>query len=326
MKEIVAILSIIGAFVGSGFVSGKEIVVFFARFGGWCYPVIFLCFFALFFLFKIMLNFSQQSIKNKKLYLIINHILGFIFCSAMMGSIINLIQINNNLIKIAIFLLIFIFCLIIFFKGGKILGKINLIVVPLMLTILLVGIFCKIEIVSLNFSFVGSAGFLYGGFYVLLNCASVFPLASELGRELGQKQKTRVAFICALVLCVLLLLCSTVLLAYPQNFLNSMPFVCLFEKGKIFVQVAVFCGSVTTLFGQVHCLGQNFRLCYKNEILNFMQAICLPFCFSLLGFNLIVSFVYPLAGLLGGVLFVDLFFIPLFKGTDKKIHSSGKKT
>lgn len=195
-----------------------------------------------------------------------------------------------------------------------------------MLLILFFGIFLKLENIDLIFSFSKSVGILYGGFYVFLNCASLIPFLSEFGAKLSSKQKTRVAFVCALVLCVLLCLCSTVFLCYPQTFLETMPFVCLFGKGQMIVKIAVFLGSLTTLLGQVYCLSQNFRTLCRNECLNFFQSICLPFCFSLLGFDLIVSMIYPLAGVLGGVLFIYLFFIPLFKRTDKKIHSCRKKT
>lgn len=195
-----------------------------------------------------------------------------------------------------------------------------------MLLILFFGIFFKIGKIDLNFTFGKSFGLLYGVFYIFLNCASLTPFTSEIGAKLTKKQKTRVAFICALVLCCLLCLCSTVLLAYPHTFSEAMPFVCIFGKGQVIVKVAVFLGSLTTLFGQVYSLSENFRFFRKNELLNFFQAVCLPFCFSLIGFNVIVSLVYPVAGVLGGVLFTKLFFIPFFKRTYKKIHSSCKKT
>lgn len=321
-----AILSIIGGFVGSGFVSGKEIVVFFARFGGWCYPAIILSFFLMFFLFKLMLNLPEKAIKNNKFIFFIIQILSIVFASSMFGSVVNLMKFNAFWSKFAVFFLIFVFCLLIFFKEGKFLNKINLIFVPIMLLVLCIGIFLKYDKFDLNFSLTKSLGMVYGGFYVFLNCASLIPFACEFGARLSSKQKTRVAFVCALVLCFLLCLCSTVLLSHPQTFLESMPFVCLFGRGQFVVKMAVFLGSLTTLLGQVYCLSQNFRSWKKNETLNFFQSICLPFCFSLLGFDLIVSMVYPLAGVLGGVLFIDLFFIPLFKRTDKKIHSGCKKT
>ena len=326
MNEFVAIVSIVGGFVGSGFVSGKEIVVFFAHFGGWCYPAILLSFFLLFYLLKLILNLPEKIIKDNKLIFFTIQILSIIFASSMFGSMVKILEFQGILIEMAIFLIIFAFCLLIFLKGGKFLNKINFIFVPIMLLILFSGIFFKIGKIDLDFTFEKSFGLLYGMFYIFLNCASLIPFASESGARLTQKQKARVAFVCALVLCLLLCLCSTVLLAYPQTFSEAMPFVCIFGKGQIVVKLAVFLGSLTTLLGQIYSLSQNFRFFRKNELLNFFQAVCLPFCFSLIGFNVIVSLVYPVAGVLGGVLFVELFFIPFFKRAYKKIHPCCKKT
>ena len=58
MATFSVVLAIVGTIVGSGFISGKEIAVFFTRFGLFSYPCIFLAFF--FILGYILFNFNKR--------------------------------------------------------------------------------------------------------------------------------------------------------------------------------------------------------------------------------------------------------------------------
>ena len=55
MATFSVVLAIVGTIVGSGFISGKEIAVFFTRFGLFSYPCIFLAFFLFWGIFYLIL-------------------------------------------------------------------------------------------------------------------------------------------------------------------------------------------------------------------------------------------------------------------------------
>ena len=59
-KVFVAVLVLFGAVLGSGFASGKEIVVFFSRFGNLSFLYIFLAAFLFFLLFYFFLKNAEK--------------------------------------------------------------------------------------------------------------------------------------------------------------------------------------------------------------------------------------------------------------------------
>ena len=109
---IFAFLAIIGTVIGSGFISGKEIVVFFSRFGWFSFPCIVLAFFLFFFLFKFVLERGTQAIKrleNSKICFWLNIVLCLIFSSAMFAGIGNLLVFDVKIVNYLLFFLIIFF-------------------------------------------------------------------------------------------------------------------------------------------------------------------------------------------------------------------------
>lgn len=329
-QEILVILTILGTVIGSGFISGKEIVVFFSRFGMWSFFCIFLSFFLFFLLFKLLLNVGEkvaEKLKNNKFYLIANIILCVIFSAAMYGGIINLLNFDNIFIKLLILSIILIFCFIIFKKGLKSLNKFNLFLVPSMMIIFLVLLLPKLK-GGMEFSLekFGGASVFYSVLYCVLNTSNGSVIISSLGQKLSSKQKTRVALISALVLSAMLALVNFVLLSHPASFDYGMPVLSIFSGvGFIIMNIVIFLGCLTTLFSLTYSCASTFRDAKGNEYLNFLISIALPFFVSLLGFSFVVEFLYPLASVLGGFLLSQLLFISFFKRADKKIHAGGKK-
>ena len=66
MKTISVLFAIIGTVIGSGFISGKEIAVFFARFGFWSIPCIILSFLLFWGFFYAILIKGQNIIEKLK--------------------------------------------------------------------------------------------------------------------------------------------------------------------------------------------------------------------------------------------------------------------
>ena len=267
----------------------------------------------MFFIFKYLLRNGPSILKRlntSKFNFIGNLILCIIFSSAMFGGIINLLKFKKILINFLIFCLILLFCYIIFKKGIGSLNKINLILVPLMISIFLIGISMKFELCSfICLDKLRGIAFFYAILYSLLNASNGSILIANLSEKLSKRQKTRVAFISALVLSLILLIADLVLLAHPSSLKEDMPIISLFSgTALIFMNVVVFIGCTTTLFSLIYTSSSIIRGLCKNEYINFSISILLPLFISLIGFSKIVEFLYPLASVLGGALLMLVFF------------------
>jgi len=329
LKQFFAIITIVGMVVGSGVVSGKEIVVFFSRFGYFSFFTIIISFFMFYFLFKFILvkcEYIKNKIKNSKFALLANFIFCTIFSASMFAGINNLLNSDENLINILIFLLIFLFCVVIFKKGIKSLNKLNLILVPVMLFVFAVLLISKITSVEKGGFNFGGVSIFYAILYVLLNVSSGCVLIADLGRELTKKQKTRVAFFSALVLSLILLITNMVLLAYPNFLSNPMPLLDILGGNSVVIEVLIFIGSATTLFSIVYSISIILRSVCKNEIINFFVCIGVPLFLSLWGFGPIIAYLYPLASVMGGMFLFWVLFIPSFNRNNQKIHSGSQNT
>ncbi len=310
-----AILAIIGTVIGSGFISGKEIVVFFARFGYFSFPCIALAFILFFLLFKKLLSLGDSAIeklKTSKFAFFINLFLCLFFSSAMFAGISNLLVFDKIVVNFVIFFIVLLLSFIVFKFGMGSLNKINFILVPFMLIVFLVMLTTKLSIKPLSNSIEGSFGgvsFVYAILYVILNTANGGVIIANLGQRLSKKQKTQVAFISALTLSAILLIANIVLLLNPTSFSSAMPLVNMFSKeGHLIMTFVVFIGCLTTLLTLVVTLSSSMRGLCKNEFLIFFVSVIMPLIISLLGFDFIVEYLYPLASILGIYLLCDLLF------------------
>lgn len=177
MKNCIsAFLAIIGTVIGSGFVSGKEIVVFFSRFGVFSYPCIVLSFFLLFFLFKYILNHGEKALlrlKNSKISFFLNLLLCLIFSSAMFAGIANVLTFKNSFVNYLLFFIVICLCLFVFKKGLGGLNKLNFIFVPIMTLIFLFAILFTLKFKPIEVeNSMGGLSFFYCVFYCVLNTAN----------------------------------------------------------------------------------------------------------------------------------------------------------
>ena len=331
-KSLLASFTIIGTVIGSGFVSGKEIVVFFSRFGIMSIPCIFLASILFFLLFKFMLNYGQEAlerIKTSKFAFILNFILCLIFSSAMFAGIINLLTFDKKWMNFLIFFIILMLCLLVYKFGMAGLNKINMIFVPIMVIVFLALLISKLSFIKIeDFSakFICSP-IIYSILYVFLNTANSGIIIASLSKDMTKRQKTQVALFSALALFAILFIANIVLNMNKDYFSYAMPLVSLFEDSRhIILTLLVLVGCLTTLITLVFTLSSSMRGKCKNEFIVFFTSIILPLLLSFCGFNIIVEYFYPFASILGIYLLADLFFIPFFKRAYNKVHSAGKQT
>lgn len=329
-----AFLALVGGVVGSGFITGKEIAVFFARNGYFAILGAIFSSIIFFFLFKYFLFNGEKVARllaSSKLFLFISISLNVILSASMLAGIVD-ISCEMGKASFLIIAITLISCLFVFKKGIKALDRLNIALVPLMILAFVVIFVPKL---SLNLNFEKGSIFSslwFSILYTSINIANMTLLLASLGAKLTSKQKTQVAFWATLALGVLLLLVVAVLLQNQSVIGQDMPLLSLVGSWqKVVMSGLIFLGSVTSLFSFVYSSSSSLRGLNKNEMINFFLSILLPFILSFLGFGFIVTYIYPLASVLGilllGMIFLPrLFFNPFLKYANKKIHSARKNT
>jgi len=310
VQVLIVIISIIGLVVGAGFVSGKEVLTFYSRFGIWSFLGIIISFFIFWGLIGFLLNFNKNNSKNSKILSIISLIITSIFSSAMFAGVNKLIVFKNNVLTLFLLSVVFLLCFLIFKNGFHALKKLNMILVPAIILTIVV-LFCKYVKVQgfaseSNFSFLA---IVYGIFYSMLNIANGSFVLINLGIELSKKQKAQVSFISALVLALLLTAVNILLLQNPQITYAEMPLLEVLSGMDIAITSAVvMVGALTSLLSLIYTSSSIVRGLCKNEILTFFISVVVPYVASLLGFSYIITYLYPLASSLAIVLMGDIFF------------------
>ncbi len=329
-KAVMTFMVIVGTVIGSGFLSGKEIVVFFSRFGNMSYFCIFIAFFLFFALFYYFLKFGDiivDKLSKSKFSNILNCFICFTLSSAMFAGIFSLVEDMHFVIKLATMLIVFVYACRVAIKGASLLERLNLILVPIMIIFLLINL---IRLFSVK-----SGSLFLGGFYpfslffcilyVVLNTSNSAIVISSFGKDLSNKQKVQVSFFSALALCLILLFANIVLLQNSFVFGEDMPILELFVGPQKFVMsLIILLGCVTTLFSLVYSNTGSLRGVCNNNIFVLFIGVVMPFALSFMGFGFIVSKFYPLTSVLGIFLLCDLLLFPLFKKVYKKIHSASK--
>lgn len=327
------ILALVGSVVGSGFITGKEIALFFARNGYWGYlggGIAIIIFFLMFRLFLLRGEKINKILSSNKFFISISLILNTILSSSMLSGMMKVSGGLPSFARIVIIILVFAMCFLIFKRGGGAFNKLNLIFVPIMILSFLV------IILSMLGGEIGGgevfSSIWFSLLYTALNISSMALLLSSMGEGLSNRQKTQVALISSLAFGVLLLITVTVLIQNEWVIGYDMPLLYLasgWKKGVM--SLLVFVGSLTTLFSLVFSSSSYLRGLNINEMINFSISILLPSLISLCGFGFIVTYLYPLASVFGILLLFALFlspsfFHPLFKNSNKKIHSASKDT
>ena len=293
-------LTIVGTIIGCGFLSGKELVVFFSRFGCWSYLGIFCLLFFFYFVFKFLLGLKShvvEKISSSRLFLIFNSSVCVIFSAAMFASLKESLDLFLP-IKIFVFILIFFLCSLILKKGLKVFGKINNFLIPIIILIFVI-------LLGLNFKFDFSfprtnlpfPAIFYSLLYCVLNASNSSVVIASLGQKLSEKEKARVAFFAAFVLVLILFFANSVLLENQDSLNAVMPFLSIFPSWqKVVLKLVIILGSLTTLFSLVY----NFHisLSKKSKISAYFFSIVLPFALSFIGFGNIVALLEPVASVL----------------------------
>lgn len=322
-----AVFVIFGTLVGSGFSSGKEIMVFFSRFGVLSYLYIFVAFVFFFLLLFLLLangKIVSASFEKSKILHCVVFFVSIVFCSSMFAGVKNLFSyLPGKMCVLALIFLVF-GCVFVTMKGMKGLEKLNFFLMPITTVIFLCVLVFEASLKS-HFSLVTNswAGVLYCPLYVSLNVSMSSLVIAKLGEKLNKKQAFFVSLFVSVLILSFLLLGNVVLQKNPQTISSEMPFLSLVNGNKIAFALCyfvIFVGCFTTLISLCLTLKGSFQIFVKNDFCATLFAVLVPLLVSILGFSQIVSFLYPICSVLGVFVLVYVFFVM----AEKKIFNPKK--
>lgn len=321
MKKVILFTSIIvGAIVGVGFISGKEVVTFFARFGviGLLFSVFAgVCFGVLIYYFSInnknvsTLIYSKKpqncvktcekwhqnneklqiSVIFQKVLLCVYVVISAVMISGFRSLFLNFLP--AIFVELVVFLILGCLIFLLQFKTGDI-GKITFSFLLVFLVIIVVLFFQNVK----NFEFVYKKRvntiyvFCLMSFYVSMNVFTSLPLILNAGKLLNKKQCKYVSFLIGITMTILLMVCT--ILLFNKN--GAMPILDIIENKILYIiyVVLIVFGLLTTVYSSLQgCI----NLCKNgNTFKNRVLVIYFSYIFSSFGFSVLVEKVYPLLG------------------------------
>ena len=329
MTTLKVFLIFFGTIVGAGFASGREVYVYFARFG---IIGLFLTIFAGFSFFWLGYIFLQLGKKCKvnsltdffkllfgKFSVIFEIIIIFsyvIVLGAMFAGFDSLqkIILNNTTFPI-ISIIGAVLCVLTVIGGVDKISKLNGVLLPLLL-IFLIAIFLS-SIFNVNLDnyknlFVNFNNSIFGAISccIIFICSNMFLtgfILMKTGKETTNNIDKKASILTGVILTIITFCASLSIILNPISIQYDMPFVYLaFGVSKLFVilsiiilWLAIFTTSVATMFTISWWLSGYINDKYMSVFL----TCILSFLLSRVGFSVIIDFFYPLTG------FMDIIFI-----------------
>lgn len=316
-KCILAICLILGTVIGSGFSTGKEIAVFFSRFGYYSLLFIPIAFVLFYFSFYFLMSKGQKTFtdrKKSKIIMILLIICCTVFSASMFAGIQNCTKNMNIFFNIILFASIFLLCFFACFKKLEFLSKINLILIPLLLIIILAFFLSKLPLSFEELPQNGVMVDLFGGaffcvLYIILNISMSSVVISGAGRDLTKKQIKCVSFVSSLILSVFILLINLLIICNYDFITSQMPLLEL-SSGifSLLLSFVIMVGCLTTLLSTIYIASSSCKSFKFSDLIIFFICVVLPFILSNIGFASIVSWLYPFVSFIGVVLLFLLYF------------------
>ena len=333
---------VLGAIVGAGFASGREVVSFFGKYG---YYGLFLIIpvFALFFFCFYIFSKLGKAIKPKSISDFTNAMFGrasvFVDCAFILATFITLSSMlaGSDSIGQITFGASYNFCYIsvvttmittiLVFYGIKYIYKITDAILPVILTIILATIFVflifidKENVANVNLSNNGFEGIIYAILYVFMNTFSNIFIIGKSSIYMQKRHIKSASIISSLVLSIFIgLIIITVLSGGNEIFLSDMPMLMVANSiggwfGYIYAFV-LWLAIFTTICIASYTIVEWLNTYIKSKFMCAVVTLTLAFIFSRFGFAKIVDIFYPIEGIFGG-LFIIYSIIFYFKNKAK---------
>jgi uncharacterized membrane protein YkvI len=305
--SVACAFTIIGSIIGAGFVTGKEVFVFFAKdisLGGMYFT--FLCFaFAIYFVMTFMAN--SCVIKQVGVFVsVANLIVAGCMISALDSVYQRLFCISKN---IKIFSIITAILLFIISLGG--LGRVERfcsLTLPFVIVVIVILCVIKIDENSVPIapkSYLGvTKPFVYVGFNVVLS----FGVIKNSGEKLSPPFKIVASVITSFLICTCIFLLS--LAVKNEGYKSEMPFLSLFYSNKKLLKIidiitlfAIYSTLISALYTINNFGGIKINACCKLCL--FLLVVLVSF----VGFSAIVERLYPTIGILAYVFILSSFLL-----------------
>lgn len=336
MKDYKIIFLIVGTLFGAGFATGKELVVFFVKFGTvslWAPLILFvLLSFSIYFLINYFKNKKNNKINQNNIIKLLFFIIYLIFSASMFSALTAFI--SYNFVRINYFLIVFIvaiFSYLILNKEIKFLTNINKFLVPIFVVLFIViCVNCSLNssllIKSKNLEYLLIPNSIL---YVGSNIVLLTTLLDKSATLVSNPKK--VAILSSLIFSVLVMLGIVALLNNANYLQSEMPFLEIVKNNTIlyyFFEFVFISAIITSLSSFLFATKNNFILKIKNSNIQNLICILLLVFVSLFGFSNIIENLYFVIGFLG---FVLLSFLILsskfcFYFTHNKVHKPSKYT
>lgn len=327
MKNIFKIVFvIIGTLIGAGFASGREIYIFFNKFGiAGLFGIIIASVFTGIIIYKLLTKIKEKNIDNynelliklnkkyPKINKLINYIvnlfllISFFIMIACFGAFINQIYNIPIYISSTFFCLL---CALIFLKNSQGIIKTNEILVPLLIILIIyLGIKNIPYLISFNIKELNEAE--YSGWltkallYTSYNSIILIPILTNLNlKNLNKKQIKLISVFSSIFIIVLSLIIFSLLLRENYYIKNiELPLVEISAGFGIFFKylycLIIIISIFTSSIGAGYSFLKNISKNKKQYFIYLILISVLGVIVSNIGFSKLVEILYPLFGFLG---------------------------
>ncbi len=296
-----AAFTIIGSVIGAGFITGKEISVFFCK--DFSVSGLYASF-VFFFLFIFALSVSRGGVVEKIVGYAVA-LTGIIIASCMTAALNSLFKsIFRETENFKIFTIITVFfAVIVCIKGVGAMNAVSMAVMPFVLVFIVVLSLVSAGDLSVKISPQGKDGLVFPLLYVGINCLLSSKVIVDSTKGLTMRKKLVCAFFVSFSLC----LCIFFIGVRVCGKEGEMPFLSALGDNVICLKIAVvitFFSIFTTLVASVYSA---FTLAKgKTSVLQKIIITLVFLMFSRFGFSEFVEKVYPVLGVIGVIYFVSV--------------------
>ncbi len=335
-KNISLIFLIIGAFVGGGFASGKEILIYFSRFG--YYSIVGCVLFGILFywLTKMFLTLSHKTDNDfcyncnlfgrqisLKPYLMVCNL---VFVGSMLAGIKEL-GVDWGVLLIAFTVC---FVAVVLFTGVNGIEKVNCIFMPLVFVVVFLVLMLNINTAPNTIATFSNTGTLLSSvIYLCFNILTLGMFLLEVGKNYTLTQIKKCSTISAIVLTLVLLIVNLYFVTHFNEVKNyTFPLISL--AGNIhpvlslIVALVVYISMLTTLISSAFTI-KEYLVCKVGNKRSIFLVITLGLIISLFGFEKIVSKLYFIIGVIG-FLFTVYVVSAKFLKAEKRPKNSTKNS
>lgn len=359
-NSFVVALSFVGAMIGVGLASGREVVSFFAKYGN--FSLLFCVFSGVAFYVLIYLclkinrdvknNHKNKNRKNDvkcnkygndmakcnkqmvfdKIYNVILYVCQIGICSAMFAGLFSIFRSLGLSIVVCYFLLIVAFFLsVVILKNGKnMVFSLNFVLSLVLILFCFILFFVKLFSGEFNF-LVGSSFKIIAPFksvlYAGMNVLTIYPLIREKSFYLKSKKEiVLISFLSSLfIVLILFVVCLSILLFGGTNIGSDMVMLSISKSVSSVLYFAYVVLILFSVFSTLLSTAYGSSKCLFHFKGGFVLSLTVSFLLSFVGFSNLIDFLYPVFGILF-IVYIFLFVVMSGTGGEICVFSKSKKT